>query len=254
MKPDFMALVRRLELAQGIQNERFNQSAGGRSLSLGGGFAHTQGDGHPLNQALGLVDPITETELTAVEDFLGAPTVLELSPGADPALWPLLARRGYRLHQFQQVLIRHLPGDAIAEPGPEVRTAAVGEAEIFSRIVAGGFMERDDWRDLEPPFAMSLEAPEAWSFLAFVEGAPAGGGMLGSVEGVALLSGDGVLPRFRGRGLQKALILARLRFALGQGCDTACASTLPGTASQSAYEACGFRVAYPKVEMARDGV
>jgi GNAT superfamily N-acetyltransferase len=75
--------------------------------------------------------------------------------------------------------------------------------------------------------------------------------MLGLVDGVALLSGTGVLPRFRGRGLQKALIGARLNRARELGCDIACASTAPGTASQRSYEACGFRVAYPKVEMAK---
>jgi GNAT superfamily N-acetyltransferase len=91
---------------------------------------------------------------------------------------------------------------------------------------------------------------DAWGFLVFVDGEPAGGGMLGIVDGVALLSGSSVLPRFRGKGLQKALIQARLAMAGSKGCDVACASTAPGTASQRSYETCGFRVAYPKVEMA----
>jgi GNAT superfamily N-acetyltransferase len=60
-----------------------------------------------------------------------------------------------------------------------------------------------------------------------------------------------VIPRFRGQGLQKGLIRARLAFARDRDCDLACASTAPGTASQRSYEACGFHAAYPKVEMAR---
>lgn len=251
MSHDLMALARRLERAQALQNERFNRAAGGRSLPIGGGFAHFRGEAHPLNQALGLVEPLAESDLEAVEAFLGAPTVLELGPGADPSLWPLLARRGYRLQLFQQLWVRNLDG-----PPPEVdgavRPAEAGEARTFNRVVAAGFLECDDWRDLVPPFDMSLEVPEAWGFLAFVGGEPAGGGMLGIVDGVALLSGDAVLPRFRGRSLQKALILARLAFARGRGCDLACASTAPGTASQRSFEACGFRVVYPKVEMAKD--
>ena len=94
MAYDLPSLARRLERAQALQNERFNQAAGGRSLAVGGGFAHFRGEGHPLNQALGLIGPVAEPELEAVEAFLGAPTVLELSPGADPSLWILLARRG----------------------------------------------------------------------------------------------------------------------------------------------------------------
>ena len=253
MNQEFLALVRRLEAAQAFQNEQYNASAGGSSLPIGNGYAHRRGEAHPLNQALGLIDPVSEPELEAVESFLGPPVVLELSPGADPALWPLLARRGYRLHQFQQLWTRPLPGAAILPPDAAIRVAAEQEAGLYSKVVSGGFLERDHWEELEPPFALGLDVPEAWGFLAFVGDEPAGGGMLGVVDGVALLSGDGVLPRFRGRGLQKALIRARLGFALDRGCDLACASTLPGTASHRAYEACGFRAAYPKVEMVKDG-
>ena len=251
MSHDFHALVHRLERAQALQNERFNQAAGGRSLPIGGGFAHFRGEAHPLNQALGLTETIGEADLAAVEGFLGSPTVLELSPGADPSLWPLLAIRGYRLHQFQQLWIRPMGELGGTPASPRVRVAVPREVDLYNRIVCGGFLERDDWQDLEPPFQVSLSVPDAWGFLAFVEDQPAGGGMLGIVDGVALLSGDGVIPRFRGRGLQKALIWARLAFAQERGCDVACAGTAPGTASQRSYETCGFHVAYPKVEMAR---
>jgi len=251
MSNDFLRLARRLERAQAHQNERFNAASGGRSLPLGGGFAHFRGEAHPLNQALGLVDPLTDADLQAVEAFLGAPTVLELSPAADPGLWALLARRGYRLQMFQQLWVRALEAVEDPSPSPHVRPAEPREADIFNRVVAGGFSGQDDWRGLEPAFGTPLGLPDAWGFLAFVGEEPAGGGMLGIVDGVALLSGDGVLPRFRGRGLQKALIRARLAFARARGCDVACAGTEPSTASQRSYEACGFRAAYPKVEMAR---
>lgn len=252
MSQDFLALVRRLERAQALQNERFNQAAGGRSLAVGGGFAHFRGPSHPLNQALGLTGAISEAELIAVEAFLGTPTVLELSPGADPALWSLLADRGYRVHQFQQLWVRGLLDPVTVDEAAEVRIVGRLEAPAYNRVICAGFMDRDDWRDLDPPFEVSLEAPDAWGFLALVDGQPAGGGMLGIVDGVALLSGDGVIPSCRGRGLQKALIHARLAFARARGCEVACASTAPGTASQRSYEGCGFCAAYPKVEMARD--
>lgn len=246
------APARRLERAQALQNERFNKAAGGLSRSLGGGFAHWRGEGHPLNQALGLVDPVSEADLIAAEAFLGQgghPVVLELSPAADPALWILLAARGYRVAQFQQLWVRSL-ADAPASP-EGIRVAEPGEADLYSRLTGAGFSETDDWRDLEPPFRAPLDVEDAWGFLAFVDGEPAGGGMLGLAGGVAMLSGDAVLPRFRGRGIQKALIAARLDRARKAGCDLACASTLPGTPSQGSYEACGFRAGYPKLEMAR---
>jgi len=248
-----LTLARRLEIAQAQQNERFNRAAGGQSLPLGGGFAHFKGEGHPLNQALGLVDPVAEAELAAAEALLGRgghDVVLEVSPAADPGLWPLLASRGYRVHAFQQLWVRELAG-TLPGAAPEVRVAEPHEAETLNRLLGAAFSDSDDWRGLEPAFRVSLDVADAWGLLAFVDGEPAGGARLGLAGGVALLSSDAVLPRFRRRGLQKALVAARLTLAREAGCDVACASTLPGSPSQRAYEACGFRAAYPKLEMAR---
>lgn len=252
MSFDLNILIHRLERAQACQNDRFNLASGGRSLAIGGGFAHFRGPDHPLNQALGLVEPISESELLEVEAFLGDATVLELSPGADPGLWTLLASRGYRVHQFQQQLSRSL--DSVEAPSAlfEIRPILPEESELQSRVVGAGFFELDGWETFDPPFAAPDGVAGSLRYLAFVEGEPAGGATLGWNDGVALLGGDAVLPRFRGRGLQKALIRARLLAAKEAGCDIATASTLPSTPSQRAYEACGFRVAYPKIEMARD--
>ena len=255
MSSDFNQLIRRLELAQARQNERFTQAAGARSLPIGGGFAHFRGEGHPLNQALGLVDPISERELAGAEAFLGQgghPVVLELSPGADPELWFLLARRGYRLGSFQQLLTREISNEEESDSF-DLRLVGPEDSSTLDRVLAAGFQDRDEWRDIEAPFGVPVGVEGAFSFLAFVEGEPAGGCTLGLVDGIALLSGDAVLPRFRGRGIQKALIRHRLNLAAGAGVDLAIASTLPSTPSQRAYERNGFRVAYPKVEMVKVG-
>lgn len=252
MSFDLNALIHRLERAQARQNDRFNLASGGRSLSLGGGFAHFRGPGHPLNQALGLVEPLSESQLAEAEVFLGDPAVLELSPGADASLWPLLASRGYRVHQFQQQLIRALERVEAPSSAFDIRPILPGEGALQSRVVGAGFFGLDGWEAFDPPFAIPDGVEGCLRYLAFVEGEPAGGATLGWNDGVAMLGGDAVLPRFRGRGLQKALIRARLGAAKDQGCDIATASTLPSTPSQRAYEACGFRVAYPKLEMARD--
>jgi GNAT superfamily N-acetyltransferase len=244
---DLIQLARRLERAQAQQNERLTLAAGGTSLAVGGGYAHHRGPGHPLNQALGLVDPVSADELSAVEAFLGAPTVLELSPAADATLWPLLAARGYRVHQFQQLWVRELGTEASASAAEVVRTTDV---LLLSQVVGAGFGETDHWQQTAPHFLTPLDVPGFVGCLALIDGEPAGGAFLGMVDGVALLAGDAVLPRFRGRGFQRALVHARLSWGLEAGCTIACASTLP-IASQRSYEACGFRVAYPKLELVR---
>jgi GNAT superfamily N-acetyltransferase len=245
--PELIQLARRLERAQAQQNDRLTLAAGGKSLAVGGGFAHHRGPGHPLNQALGLVDPVSADELSAVEAFLGSPTVLELSPAADATLWPLLAARGYRVHQLQQLWVREL-GDEGPASTAVVRTT---DELRLSQVVGAGFGDTDHWQQTSPYFLTPLDVPGFLGCLALIDGEPAGGAFLGVVDGVALLAGDAVLPRFRGRGLQRALVQTRLRWAVEAGCTIACASTLPMTASQRSYEACGFHVAYPKLELVR---
>jgi GNAT superfamily N-acetyltransferase len=88
-------------------------------------------------------------------------------------------------------------------------------------------------------------------FLALQNGEPRGVGVVSVTEGVALLSADGVVPLYRGKGLQLALIQARMAWAAERGADVVTASTEPASASQRNYEKSGFRCAYPKLVMVR---
>jgi GNAT superfamily N-acetyltransferase len=92
----------------------------------------------------------------------------------------------------------------------------------------------------------------AAAYLAHAGDAVAGVGLMSVRNGVAYLMADGVAPAFRGRGLQRALIEARMAAAIAAGCDLAAATTIPGTLSQRNYERCGFRVMYTKLNMQRD--
>ncbi len=89
-------------------------------------------------------------------------------------------------------------------------------------------------------------------FAAFREGELAGVAMVSGHQGVATLSGAGVLPAHRGHALQLALVGARVRWAASRGLDLAAATTPPGTASQRTLEKAGFRCAYPKAVLVRD--
>jgi GNAT superfamily N-acetyltransferase len=84
----------------------------------------------------------------------------------------------------------------------------------------------------------------AW--LAEESGIPVAVALCSAEGGVAWLSGAGVLPASRGRGLQERLVRARLGWAASHGCDIAASATEPGTGSQRTLERCGFRAAYPK--------
>jgi len=66
--------------------------------------------------------------------------------------------------------------------------------------------------------------------------------MMSIHRGVASFGGAGTLPEFRNRGVQKALLLARLAKAAEHGCDLAMVATMPGSGSQRNVERQGFRV------------
>ncbi|MDE3245154.1 MAG: GNAT family N-acetyltransferase [Acidobacteriota bacterium] len=264
---DLQSLCRRLEFAQAAQNQamaeaqaRMNPESHARCVRIGdserGAFAVYLGPGHMLNQglALGLDGPLPEAALDEMEAVLGRPTVLEVSAGADPGLYPTLSKRGYRIQMFQQVWMRELE-DLPPTPAPDVRVRPLqaGEAKLFASVVAAGFFERDELN--EEGLGIMLPTTQAMGttcFLAFMEGEPMGAGTLGLSHGVAALSGTSVRPKFRGRGGQGALIQARLAFAKERGCDVACSATMPHGPSQFNLQKMGFRAAYPKLELVRE--
>lgn len=263
MNQTLTSLCLRLETAQTLQNRavaeaaaRLNPASGARWERLPAATAVYFGPGHMLNQglALGLDGPLDAAQLDRLESVLGAPTVVELSAGADPSAAALLASRGYRIQAFQQVWMRHLdPAEPFdLPPDVEIRPIRPGEEDRFARTVFAGFMETDDLASVDPSgFGATPATVGTTCFLAFVDGQPAGGGTVAVSGDVAVLSGTAVLPRFRGRGLQGALIRARLAHGRDHGCVLATSATLPANASQASLARCGFRVAYPKVEMVR---
>ncbi len=264
---DLQSLCRRLEFAQAAQNQamaeaqaRMNPESGARCERIGnperGAFAVYLGPGHMLNQglALGLDGPMKEEDLEALETILGRPTVLELSAGADPGLYILLSKRGYRLQMFQQVWMRELE-ELPSNPAPEimVRPIEPGEEKRFASVVAAGFFDRDELSDDGLGIMLpTTEAKGTICFLAFLDNEPVGAGTVGIYEGTAALSGTSVRPKFRGLGGQCAMIHARLAFAKALGCTLACSATAPHGHSQVNLQKMGFRVAYPKLELVRE--
>ena len=91
-------------------------------------------------------------------------------------------------------------------------------------------------------------------FVACVEGrtAACGAGLVIPEHRIFAVCGAGTLAEFRGRGLQTALLRARLAAAAEAGCEYAVVVTQGGTASQRNCERLGFRVAYSKVTAIKD--
>lgn len=246
--------------------QRTTPAAGAGVLSNQAGVAIFAGSGSPLTQglAMGLSGPVTREDLDRLEAHL-APTgggrQVELCPFADPTLPALLAERGYRVHEWQLVWTCSLKAPPLPTrpPDPELRLRRVptDQPEAIDRYfhaVMAGFLESEQ----VPAEAIALLRPTAFAaqqelYVACLGDEVIGGASLSWAGGVAFVNGSGVRPAFRRRGAQGALIRARLQRARELGCDIACSSTLPGTASRRNMERHGFSVTYPKLVLLKDG-
>src|SRR6476659_7277618 len=126
-----LTLARRLETTDALAGiefarswARLNAFTGEVFLPVAGGHAGFGGLDSPVTQAfgLGLDGPVTEADMTAMEEFYrahGAPVNIETCPLADPSLLKLLNERGYRPIEYSNVFVREITdGDAKSWPDP----------------------------------------------------------------------------------------------------------------------------------------
>jgi GNAT superfamily N-acetyltransferase len=247
-------LARRLEAAEAA-NARGCAPSGSMALEIAGGCAIFAGSDSPLTQAvgIGLAGPVGEQEILRLEEFFrsrGAHVSVDLCPLADSGLAIALGERGYRVTEFNNVLVKRLAGAQI-EFTPRVRRATAQEADLWSHTVGCGFFEQPELTTDEMNVGRAIFAmPGALCYLVTGgAGEPAGGGAMAIRDGLATLFADTTLASFRRQGLHRELIAARLSEAIAQGCDMATATAEAGSASQRNYERVGFEVVYTKVTL-----
>jgi GNAT superfamily N-acetyltransferase len=262
-----LELARRLELAHAWRGVEYARAQAVLHpdwpvvvQAIAGGFAIYVGPGSPVNKAtnLGMQKPVSAADWERVEAFYqqrGTPLRIALCPVADPSLLELLRHHAWHLEGFLNVLACALPEDVnplLCSSKVEVTRANRAEAELWIRTTAQGFEETET----PPQQSLDILAPNFYAanavpFLALVDGQPAGGGSMLLHEGVAEFGGDSTRPAFRGRGVQTALLQARLAVAHELGCDLAMLLTEPGSDSQRNAERAGFRVMYTKTMLVR---
>jgi len=250
------ALARRLEAAEAMNARLCTGSpAGAAFLDVGGGCAIFVGAGSPLTQAvgLGLNGTVTETDIDSIEGFSrsrDAGVSIDLCPLADPGLLEILGRRGYRATEFNNVLVKRLAGAPIVF-APRIRRALASEYDLWAHTVGCGFFDEGDLTTDEMEVGRAIFSMQgALCYLAVSSTCePAGGGALAVRDGLATLFADSTIAAFRRQGFHRELIAARLNEAIALGCDTATATTLPGSTSQRNFERLGFEVVYTKVTL-----
>jgi ribosomal protein S18 acetylase RimI-like enzyme len=262
-------LVRRIERAEARSLAAILATGGGPgafSLPIGSGFALYNEVDSPFNKLVGLgFEPVEASGLAALEQryhALEAPVQAEISTHADPALTNLLAGRGYRLTGFENVLGRALGAecvqeDALRPPDIEVRLARPAERTAWMEVLITGALQPAgdeqpaahdsfDRATLERAYRSMMRCADLECWLAFRGTTVAGGAALSMRDGVAHLVGAATHPAHRRRGVQRALLTARLAAGQQRGCDIAVVTTQPGSQSQHNVHRCGFSLLYAR--------
>ena len=260
-----LELARRLEMAEMIFPDcveallRYSPSDPAEALHVAGGIAFFGGVGYPANQivGMGLYGEVTAAELDRVEEFFrsrGVASTVVVSPLAHESLRALLGERGYRIAEFNSVLIRRIDGEepCTVPAGITIERVTPETIQPWMRVIAAGFAQ--DIIVLEGVFGGFAALPGALPFLARIEGKVVGGcgGRIIPEARIAALFGTATLTEYRRRGVQTALIAQRVHEAAKAGCEYAVVSTHPGSGSQRNMERRGFRLAYTKAVMMRE--
>lgn len=175
---------------------------------------------------LGMFEEATDAALDEIERFFterGTATMHEVCPLAGVATLDLLCARGYRPMEISNVLYRTVETRESAGGGISVRVIGEEETERWTAVSARGWTrEHPELEDFMEQVGAILGAREqSPCFLAELDGVPGAAGGLCLYEDVALFAGAATVPEMRRRGLQGALLEARMRYAHDHGCDLA---------------------------------
>jgi GNAT superfamily N-acetyltransferase len=246
-----IACAERLKAAQG--------EGAGAVAAVGGGYAVYCGANSPVTQAvgLGLNGAVSKEEFDRLEEFYfirEEPVRVETCPMADGSLIEQYRERGYHVSEFSNVMVRPVEKAAAAAlpAGIEIQKAADGEIDLWTLTVAQGFAEHFPvTQELLSIMRMFADGKNTECYFARVDGKIAGGATLALRGRIAGLFGASTLPQFRNRGVQTALLHARLQRAAERGCELAMSIALPGSASQRNITRRGFRTLYTRVKFER---
>ena len=241
-------------------------------IDIGEGAGVHVGQDSPFDKVIGLgFEPLDLDAFARFEEQVlarGGAVRVELATLADPGVGALLTGRGYVLRGFENVLglrLDETTAGRLAEglPGEvEVTRARDGETDEWIRTLNRGFAVPDvfdgppptesfDPSVLEQVFRDMQSVPGFTRYLARRGGTIAGGASVRLDAGVAQLAGAATLPEHRRRGVQTALLRARLADAACAGCDLAVVTTQPGSVSQQNVTREGFALLYARAVLVR---
>lgn len=259
----------RLIVDASLAARRRRGDAAGFVMPIAGGVASFAEDASPFNKVagLGFGGVPSAAELGEIERAFaahGAPVQVELAHLADPAVGALLTGRGYRLVSFENVLGRTVGGETaqIRVDDVVIRPSGLDEYDQWLDVMADAVAHEDDQgvpshedfpREVVVGAMRDLTAgPGVTRYAAVRGGLLAGGASLRTTTDVAQLTGAATAPAHRRRGIQTALLAARIAAAAAAGCDIAVVTTQPGSKSQQNTQRAGFDLLYTRAILVKE--
>lgn len=242
----FVAAVAQLDPGCGAGRER-----------IAGGWAQSTGAGRFGNrvQGAGVGVAASGGDLDRVEAFYrsrGLPVEVELCPLADGTLLSAMAARRCAAVGFRNVYAHELR--SIPPPAGQVEVVSVRDEPDFERwsetLLDGfGYATPGDRARVAWWNRVLFGLPEATLLLALERGVPVGAANILVRGRTASLGGTASRPGWRRRGVQAALLSARLELARAAGCSLAVVTADPGGTSARNCERAGFQLAYTNVRL-----
>lgn len=152
------------------------------------------------------------------------------------------AQTGFRAMYYGEPVVAKSGGDDV-----RVRSADADDIDTFAAVHLEGFDVPEAARPEGRLNLLHWATEPGWLlYLAEVDKGPAGEAVLQIANGIGYLANASTIPSKRRRGVQGALLRARIVDAAFAGCQMIASQTVFGSASARNIERAGLRFAFPK--------
>ncbi len=234
-----------------------------------GGVAARSTPGAWCNYAagFGFDGVVTRSELEEIIAWYhekGIEPRLETHPFQHPETLAALEDLKFVTRQFEFVFARDLDAGEVVRPvvatPPELRVRLVDQSSPaamrqYALLAMSGFYPPGTSPG-EEDVRLAIKGASgthSLAVIAWMDGTPVGAGGAEVVGEVAALFGASVLPEYRRRGVQQALLAERLNLAAQRGANIASIGSLPGAITERNVRRMGFQAAYVKSMLVRPG-